>query len=259
MLYYFSGTGNSKFVAQKLSKLLNEQLAEAGEVLQHEAFDCTLRHGERLGFVFPTYSWGPAPVILNLLAKLNLHKANPNTYCFMVTTCGDDVGLSANIFKKALTDKGIDLKAAFSVQMPNNYINLPGFDVDSDAVRMRKLSEAPARIEFIARHIARHETIIDVVPGKFAWFKSRIIRPLFLHVAVNDKKFVVKSNLCTHCGACIKNCPLHNISFNHAQEPSWHGNCTMCLSCLHRCPTHAIQYGNATQHKGRYRFPENSF
>lgn len=239
-------------MAEQLAEALGERLMPAAEAItrQPDLLNISLHEGERLGFVFPIYSWGPAPVITELIARMRLD--GTPSFCFMVATCGDDVGLSVDIMRKALAERGITLDSAHSVQMPNNYINMKGFDVDSDTVREQKLHAAPKRVAKVAHDIASGIAITDVIKGKWAWAKSRVIRPWFLKNAITDRKFTADASTCSHCGACVGNCPLHNISLTTDGMPQWNGRCTMCLSCLHRCPTRAIQYGQATRSKGRY-------
>ena len=256
MIIYFSGTGNSLWVAQQLATELNEQLISAAEALHTGNMEVSLKAGERLGFVFPCYSWGPAPVITEFIEKMQL--STMPSFCFMVTTCGDDIGLTADILAKQLSKRDITLQAAYSVQMPNTYINMKGFDVDSDIVRMEKLHAAPARVAQIAQKVAEGRIATDVVTGSWPWAKSHIIRPWFLKNAMSDKKFHADAALCTHCGACEHNCPLHNITLSDSGLPKWNGHCTMCSSCMHRCPAKAINYGKATQNKGRYFFKKQN-
>ncbi|MDO4511628.1 MAG: EFR1 family ferrodoxin [Bacteroidales bacterium] len=250
MIIWFSGTGNSQWVAEQLAEALNERMVSAAEALTGDAMAFSLAEGERLGFVFPTYSWGPAPVMLELVEKMQLQGVP--SFCCMVTTCGDDIGLSADIMRKALAKRGITMHSAHSVQMPNNYVNMKGFDVDTDEVRRAKLEAAPARVARVAADIAGAVATVDVVTGGWAWAKSHIVRPWFVRHAMSDAKFRVEADACTHCGACVKHCPMHNITLTAAGTPEWHGRCAMCLSCLHRCPARAIQYAKATQNKGRY-------
>lgn len=252
MIFYFSGTGNSHHVAQRLASHLNEELHGVGNALISKHFHHALQPMERLGFVFPTYSWGPAPVVLDFIEGLKMAGYAESTFTFMVTTCGDDVGCSVGIFKKTVQCKSWHLDAAYSVQMPNNYVCMKGFDVDIESVRLEKLQAATARIEQIAQNIAEGRKAVDVVTGTWKRVKSHVIRPYFLRHAMSDRKFHTESDKCTHCGTCARLCPMHNISLNSAQEPVWQGHCAMCLRCLHHCPTRAIQYGNATQDKGRY-------
>lgn len=254
MIFCFSGTGNSRWVAEPLAKNLGEQIIPVGDALTSGELTYTLAPGEVLGFVFPTYSWGPAPVMVDFVRRMNIEGYTPDTYCFMVTTCGDDVGQSPRMFQEALGT--IHLNAAFSVQMPNNYILMPGFDVDSKELREQKLRDAVGRVVFITEQIKLRWEGEDVTEGSMAWLKSRIIYPWFSRYSMSDKKFTVDADACTHCGLCVRSCPMHNVEMDDDGLPTWHGNCAMCLSCIHRCPTRAIQYARATQKKGRYYFKD---
>ena len=64
MIICFSGTGNSAAVASRLSVLLDDEslVLLRGEILTGEKPALTLK-GERIIWVFPTYSWGVPPVV----------------------------------------------------------------------------------------------------------------------------------------------------------------------------------------------------
>ena len=57
MIIWFSGTGNSEWVAEQLASALGERMVSVAEGLTSGDTHLTLHDGERLGFVFPTYSW----------------------------------------------------------------------------------------------------------------------------------------------------------------------------------------------------------
>ena len=252
MIFYFSGTGNSKHVAEQLAAMLGERLVAIAEAVAEGTLTFALAEGESVGWVFPTYSWGPAPVAADFASRVQLQGCCDHTYCYMVTTCGDEVGETVTMFAKSLGN--IRLKAAFSVQMPNNYILLPGFDVDDKALERSKVEASAARIKAVAEAIAAQREIIDVVVGPWRRLKSRLIYPLFRRFAMSDKAFAANADVCTRCGLCACVCPANNITLDGGSLPRWHGNCTMCLSCIHRCPVRAIEYGKATRSKGRYFF-----
>lgn len=75
---------------------------------------------------------------------------------YSVSTCGDECGYTDRLIGKALEKRAISLTAAYSVIMPNNYILLPGFDVDDKDVEERKLQDAPARVAEIIEAIREH-------------------------------------------------------------------------------------------------------
>ena len=53
MIYYFSGTGNSKYVAQRLAEALDDSAVSVSDNPIRE-----IPGGEPVGFVSPTYFWG---------------------------------------------------------------------------------------------------------------------------------------------------------------------------------------------------------
>ena len=110
MIFYFSGTGNSAWVARQLAKGQNEELLSiAMEIDRNKAYK--LKEGEKVGFVFPVYAWGPPKIVLRFIHQLKLDKPG---YLFFVCTCGDDTGRTAQIFSSAVTRKGWQCVAGYS-------------------------------------------------------------------------------------------------------------------------------------------------
>ena len=52
-------------------------------------------------------------------------------------------------FSSAVTRKGWQCVAGYSVTMPNTYVSLPGFDVDDKDIETQKVQNAVARVRFI--------------------------------------------------------------------------------------------------------------
>ena len=73
MIFYFSGTGNSAWVARQLAEGQNEELLSiAMEIDRNKAYK--LKEGEKVGFVFPVYAWGPPKIVLRFIHQLKLDK-----------------------------------------------------------------------------------------------------------------------------------------------------------------------------------------
>ena len=245
MIYYFSGTGNSREVAKRLASSTKDEAASITNVKNIGGLN-----NEVVGFVFPIYAWGIPKVMKEFIQQFSI-PTSP-TYVYMVCTCGDDIGLTDREMSALLTTKGMTLNAAWSVTMPNTYISLPGFDIDRPQLAINKLQMALPRLNDIAQLIVkRQKDIKDVHPGAFARIKSKVIRPLFNKLLTGDNHFKVSED-CTHCGRCSKACPLQNITYDDRHLPIWNGNCTDCLACYHSCPQHAISYGPFTKGKGQY-------
>lgn len=236
MIIFFSGTGNSKLVAKQLAELLHENLhnMECGNTPH-------LEEGEPIGIVFPVYAWGLPQIVESYLRKMDVS----GRYLWAVMTCGDDMGYADKRLEKALQHK---VNAAFSVQMPNTYVCLPGFKVDSDEVAQRKVNTTQERLSEIAGHIQKKEGCRQLTRGGAAWMKTYMLRPVFNRFLVTDKYFRTSKD-CNACGLCAKQCPTHNISLC-SHTPMWNRtDCTGCLRCFHKCPQRAIDWGKYTKGK----------
>ena len=238
MILFFSGTGNSRMVAERMAALLGEHTLDmsCGCRLQ-------LRDGEPLGIVFPVYAWGVPRLVTRFLSSLQVG----NRYVWLLMTCGDDMGYADRRMDSVLHRQA---DAAFSVQMPNTYVCLPGFDVDSSEVARGKVRDTLERLEDIARRVRNRESCRLLTRGSMAWMKTYVLGLLFNAFLVTDRYFHT-SEVCIHCGLCARNCPAHDIEMR-ADNPVWlHKECTGCLRCYHHCPVRAVEWGRFTAGKGQ--------
>lgn len=250
MIFYFSGCGNSRHVAETLATGLNDQLVFIPEAERENRYEYTLAEEERLGFVFPIYSWAPPKLVLDFIGKMNLN-AKPS-YVYFVCTCGDNCGQTEKVFRQSLESKGWKLAACCSLQMPETYIGMPGFKLDTKENAQRKIANADAKIETLLPRLLDKEPFSDMIVGGMAWLKSKLVNPGFNRFATDDSKYR-STEQCIHCGRCVEVCPLKNITLEEGR-PLWHGHCTICMACYHHCPVNAIQYGKSTEGKGQYYF-----
>lgn len=205
---------------------------------------------ERLIWVFPIHAWGLPTVTEQVIKESNIFSAYNLTH-YMVATCGDDIGYADKHWRELIKRRGWTDGSAFSVQMPNIYVFMKGFDIDSPEVTEQKLDALPDRIEHIAEIIDSGETdVVDVTRGRWPAVKSNILRQWFHKHKMSTKPFRVNMD-CNSCGKCARNCPLGNIELIGG-KPKWADACVMCSRCYHCCPNHAIEYGNFTKGKGQY-------
>ena len=206
-----------------------------------------------LGIVFPVYSWSVPKLVSEFLRKVRI--TGRPSYIFAACTCGDETGLTIKHLKKDLSKQGLTLDAFFSFQMPETYINLPGFKLDTPEKAKQKIDGTKAQIEDTVKQIQqRSKGNFDNLKGGSSFLKSNILKPLFYGLLITDRKFRVSDD-CIACGICAKNCPLQNITMENGR-PRWNGHCTNCMSCYHRCPKNAINFGKASVGKGQYYFKE---
>lgn len=253
MVFYFSGTGNSEYIAKTLANFLSLQLAFIPEV---ETSDLTTA-SENVLFVFPIYSWGIPPLIEKFINEVpesfreSVAVGNYSVDCVMV--CGDEVALAPEMFLKVCRKRSISVNSIWSVIMPNNYVLLPGFNVDSKELEQKKLENCKGRILEIAQGIVNGTKRIDVVRGSMPWLKTKLVYPLFKKWGIFPQKWHYLDN-CISCGKCASICPLCNVKMQD-KHPQWGRRCCSCLACYHICPVHAVAYGTVTKNKGQYFFP----
>ena len=268
MIFYFSGTGNTKWVAQQLAEATGDPLLFIPEELQKGDLTYTLKSGEALGFCFPTHGWQPPRIVREFIRRaqftvespssLNPHPSSLNPYCYAVTTCGDNMGEAMTILNRELQRHGIQVVSQFSVIMPESYVCLPFMYTDSperEATKKAAASQLLPHIIDVIQH--RQAGVIELERGATPRLYSYVIGGYFNRHMITDKKFTVDADICTRCGRCSQACPVANIQ---GTPPQWqhNGQCTMCLACYHHCPVHAINYGNITRRRGQYYFKPHS-
>lgn len=243
MIYYFSGTGNSKWIAQELARLTGDEAQSIAKLLNDGPTTVFAGENAPIGVVFPVYAWG-APLIVEQFCKQI--KLASGAYPYVVCTCGDETGKAIVRLKKIFA-----YQAAWSVKMPNNYI--AGFDVDSPELERKKISEASERVKRIAEAVLARTSVYDVYEGPSAGLKTALVRPMFNRFARATSRFSVDES-CNNCGLCARICPIHAIQLKDG-KPVWvKKDCTQCMGCINRCPQRAIQLGAGTRDRGRYYF-----
>lgn len=245
MIYYYSGTGNTRYCASVLARALGEEtrfIPAKGETPLPEAWAA-------VGFMFPIYSWGVPPIVLDFIESLPAESLE-GRYVWAACTCGDEAGTAMRVLRSHLECKGAEVAALFSIIMPNDYVLLPGFSVDPQEVEQRKLAEAPQRLGMIARAIGERRTgIYDVHEGSVPRLRS-LVWPLFKRWGVNPRRWHADAAKCVGCSLCVSACPVGNVSLDEERHPVWGNRCLSCCACFHTCPQRAIDYGHFTSGKG---------
>ncbi len=255
MIFYFTGTGNSLYVAKNIGESNNEALVSIAEVMNSPKanYEFDLKDNEAIGFVFPIYSWGPPKMVIQFIEKFKLNNYN-NHYMFAIATCGKNIGNSMELLDFHLKKKNLALKSGFSIVMPNNFIGLG--NVDTPSAESKKLSEAEVTLKHINgiikdRKVDVYETAKGAVPGLL----TSMINPMFNKKATSPKKFYTNDK-CIACGLCSLVCNTQTIKV--LSKPTWGTECAQCMACLHLCPTEAIQFSKGSEKKGRYKNPNIS-
>ena len=270
MIFYFSGTGNSKWAAKTLALETGDTLVSIPEVINS---DCsfTIEKDEHVGFIFPIHGWRVPNIVKEFLTKLTIKTLGEDTshvkhYCFCLVTAGDTIGKAMERFQQQLksitVNDALSLKAVCSLIMPESYVGLPGMDVDTKEKELEKKELASKQLKEFSNILKQHPHKDSnqiwgwnqLIRGPIPSFFSGPVGGFFERFLITDKPFHVDSRRCVKCGICANVCPVSDIKGGLGFEPEWlhNGKCLTCFSCYHHCPHHAIEFGKRTQKKGQY-------
>lgn len=246
MILYFSGTGNSRYVAQMLGELLSDEVHSlADELCRGESGDF---YSEKpYIIVFPVYCWDMPRKVAVLIAR-STFGGNKQTY--FIATCGHWSGNTAKSMARLCRKSGLDFKGLATILMPANYI------VMYEPPQPDRCREIVSDMNEPLAQAAEYIRAGSALPREQHQLKERLFsapaNALFYKLSMKDEGFHTTEK-CNGCGICKKKCPLNNITLND-RRPHWNGNCTHCMGCICHCPQEAIEYKDRTAGRRRYRF-----
>ncbi len=248
-LFYYTGTGNSFWIARLLAK----ELGEARLIPITRPFPGDGGPpAERTGILFPVHIWG---VPRRVIAFLDLLATRPSRYYFAVAVNAGQVAATLLQLKSLMQAKGLTLSAGFSVAMPSNYI--PWGGPGPEEKQLRRFAAARQKIGEVAAVVSCcGERPVERGPLWQNWLFTWLNRLAFPHVPTMDRSFRADEK-CNSCGICKSACPCGNIRISDGR-PVWLHHCEQCLACIQWCPAKAIQYGKRTVRYERYHHPEVS-
>lgn len=240
MIFYFSGTGNSRWIACELARRLGDR---ALDIIDSAAVRAAadLSGEQRVGFVFPIYAWG-VPEPMEAFAE---RAAIPGeAFTFGVCTYGAEAGRAMRKIARK-----VPLDSTYGIAMPNNYVI--GSELEPPETVRAKIAAAGVEIDRIAGDVAGRVRADRVSEGAAALLKSTFATWGFNRFARATKPFAA-TDACVGCGRCAAGCPSRAIELADG-VPRWvKDSCYQCLRCINECPVRAIEYGEATRGRARY-------
>lgn len=249
MILYFTGTGNSKFVAKALAEQLDDRVFCIN--------DCT-----KLGKAAELTSEKPwvfiAPIYLSALPRVvedfirRSRFSGSKKAWFIVTSAGTGACACPAFAKQLSEEKDFEYMGTLNVTMPQNYLVF--FQTKGPNESRSIIEAAKPRIAELGGYIAEEKPFPDSGMKDWELITTNMILEPYYKWFMGTKKFRV-SDACIHCGKCSRVCPLGNISMSGG-KPYWGDRCTHCMACINLCPKEAIEYGRASVGKPRYHCPE---
>lgn len=244
MILYFTGTGNSRYIAEKIAGLTGDKIVDINSRIKEHNTE-TIRVQNRLVFVLPTYGWRIPRIVEKWIQETEWTGTGK---AWFVLNCGSGMGNAAGYIQKLCEEKEFQYMGTIEIVMPENYIAM--FQTPDSKEAGKIIKNADPAIENTGNIIAENREFPKPsihLPDKFL---SSAINPVFYRLFVKADGFYAKET-CIGCGKCKEVCPLNNIQMRGG-KPVWGKECTHCMACISRCPAEAIEYGKKSVGKPRY-------
>ena len=259
VIAYFSGTGNTRKVAEKFTQTFAELGHDAEIVSVDGLLDAKTLSGDFLtqiegadliGFGYPVHAFN-APAVMLKFAKM-LPKQEKVKRCFVFNTSGEPLllnNISSIKFARMLKRRRFEVFAEYHYCMPYNIIFR---HTDDMAYRMWRVAEQLIPLD-VAQLVNNTPHLLKRVfcGGLIAW----IMRCEHWGVRLNGRRYKVTKE-CVHCQKCVNICPTHNITVRKNGKLKFGKNCLMCMRCAQLCHKDAIKTGwfNHWKVNGAYTF-----
>ncbi len=246
-IYYFSGTGNSLYVAREMQKLIPNSLLIP--IVSKLKRDIIKTNAEIIGLVFPVHALTIPIAVKRFLKKADISKAE---YIFAIATRGATFFRGFELMDKLLTRKKKRLHAHFILTMGlNDPKNKSYQSPDADEI---------ARLETIVQK--RLNTIQNIILNKrisrekdmeyaigFSYhpiinylLEKAVLWGMAFSEYIGGVNYFYTDDKCIGCGICEEICLAQKIKMRD-KRPVWQKNvfCYMCYACINFCPVKAVQ------------------
>lgn len=246
MIIYFSGTGNSRYIAQRIADNIQDELVDANDKIKRRDTR-TIKVNGRLVIVTPTYAWRIPWLVRDWIRKTHFQGV---CQVWFVMNCGGEIGNAAKYNRQLCEEKGFQYMGTAQIVMPENYIALFG-TLEPEKAR-QIVADAEPIINYAIRQIAAGSAFPTPRNNLYDRIMSGPVNRIFYPLCVKANAFHATDD-CISCGKCVKLCPLNNIKLKNG-KPVWGKKCTHCMACISYCPKRAIEYGKKSSEKERYYF-----
>lgn len=245
-IIYFSGTGNTKVLAEELGKNLNIKPVSIEENIDFEKF---LDKLDRIVIMYPIYFSVPPIILRDFIKKYEKYFENKEiiSIASQMIYSGDGGRVIEDFLPES--SKLVDIN---HINMPNNIPNVPLLPVSPDFGNKNKTRKGLLKIKYIGNNIKngihrrRHSSNLAIKMGEFQ-------RVGGLKNEKEKQKKVFVNNNCISCGICEKVCPVNNFHIEEKAVPE--GHCVLCLRCENKCPTKSIHVLIDKDFKRQYKGP----
>lgn len=231
--YYFSGTGNTFLVVEKMEKTFEKNGfdVELHRIEKSDPKKVNLHH--ILGLAFPVAGLSTYPFVWDFIESL---PSTDGTPIFMVDTLAGYSGGMVGPLHNKLKKRGYEPIGACEIKMPMNI-----FYIQSDESRSKLIGKGIKKAEKYAQALVDGQAnwgSFPVIPSVLCTLSRSLMSSWEWKSQQKWFGFHAEKSECNHCGICEQICPLNNIEMR--EYPVYKCKCQFCMRCVSFCPQNAI-------------------
>ncbi len=228
IIIYFSGTGNSKYIAEQFAKRMDIQAYSIEQKLNWKEL---LSSEDTIAVCYPIYG-SCVPRIMRSFAfcyQNCLEGKKLIIFCTQMLFSGD----GARAFARLLPGCEKQVIYAEHFFMPNNICNFSLFPI-SEKEKRKKPLKALKKLDRVCADIRRG------IVKKRGWSLGSTLlgktqNVAFAKIEQQGRSSFHTDESCIGCGACVQKCPAHNLELIDGRIVQ-KGKCTLCYRCVNLCP-----------------------
>ena len=267
-IFYFSGTGNTKWAAAETVKIAEKNGHRANMYSidnfrdkAPEYFTSPALEADCIGFANPIYGASVPAIMKDFIFFLTdewLKEQISPKPVFVINTVG-----YVNAFGPFEANKLFDpdcfyLQAYCNIRLCNN-VSTPkskSVPISREQLNTRK-AKAVTKLEHMILSLAKSKKMIRGI-GPYLLPGILIRKRMASEIENFYRTLQVQNETCTRCMVCINNCPTHAISYD-GEKFVFSDRCSACMRCYNFCSTASVlldgKFGDPAEYV-RYRGPE---
>ena len=233
VMLYFSGTGNSKYIANLFSEKVN---AKCYSIEENIDFGKIIQEHETISFCYPIYG-SYVPRIMRDFVSNNVEKLkNKNLiiFCTQLMFSGD----GARAFTDLLPSGYGNVIYAEHFNMPNNICNINIFPITNGEKNKKYIKAANKKMNRVCNDL-ENKKVKKRGFNKVSSFMGKSQSAHWLDIEEKNKSLVKVDEDCIKCGICAKLCPMKNLDLT-SRGIEQNDECILCYRCVNACPKKAI-------------------
>lgn len=239
MIFYFTATGNSLYIARNL----DDKVISIPQVIHLSELKFK---DEKIGIVCPVYAAEPPKMVLEFLRKAEFK----TDYLYMILTYGKNARDACEYMAALAQEMGHHFNYIHSILMVDNYV--PAFDMEQEKQLDKNVQ---TQLESIRMDIMKKRNDIQKAVKEYRDFhQNKNSDPSLM----NGQQIMI-TDRCVGCGVCTRVCPIGNLTLQEGKSMRQSQICEYCMACLHHCPFKAISINHSDINpKARYRHEQIS-